>query len=265
MLIVGRHLNPPRRRKYNPGLIPACLPLSSMPTRSFVTGEGVWNRQSQSSTSSPNRMSQRKKTVIDILRDSHDFVSGEAISDVLGISRNAVHKHVKSLRKRGYRIVGVSRRGYRLEDEPAASPWATSPTRTESPCSVTRSATTTRSSRPTSRRSRSPAGRARGHRGGRRGADRRARPARPPLDVAGRQGPALLRHPAAGAADERGAPAHHRGGDGRGRGASRSTPTSASPSSGPTTSSSATARSAASSWRSPASRTRSTGSSSASA
>ena len=64
-------------------------------------------------------MSQRKKTVIDILRESHDFVSGEAISDVLGISRNAVHKHVKSLRKRGYRIVGVSRRGYRLEDEPA--------------------------------------------------------------------------------------------------------------------------------------------------
>ena len=63
-------------------------------------------------------MSQRKKTVIDILRDSDDFVSGEAISDVLGISRNAVHKHVKSLRKRGYRIVGVSRRGYRLEDEP---------------------------------------------------------------------------------------------------------------------------------------------------
>ncbi len=64
-------------------------------------------------------MSQRKKTVIDILRDSHDFVSGEAMSAVLGISRNAVHKHVKSLRKRGYRIVGVSRRGYRLEDEPA--------------------------------------------------------------------------------------------------------------------------------------------------
>jgi BirA family biotin operon repressor/biotin-[acetyl-CoA-carboxylase] ligase len=64
-------------------------------------------------------MSQRKKTVIDILRNSQDFVSGEAISDVLGISRNAVHKHVKSLRKRGYRIVGVSRRGYRLEDEPA--------------------------------------------------------------------------------------------------------------------------------------------------
>lgn len=65
-----------------------------------------------------NRMSQRKKTVIDILRDDPGFVSGEAISAKLGISRNAVHKHVKSLRARGYRILGVSRRGYRLEDEP---------------------------------------------------------------------------------------------------------------------------------------------------
>ena len=66
-----------------------------------------------------NRMSQRKKTVIDMLRESGGFVSGEAISDSLGISRNAVHKHVNSLRSRGYRIVGVSRRGYRLEEEPS--------------------------------------------------------------------------------------------------------------------------------------------------
>jgi BirA family biotin operon repressor/biotin-[acetyl-CoA-carboxylase] ligase len=66
-----------------------------------------------------NRMSQRKRTVIDILRESPGFVSGEAISDTLGISRNAVHKHVKSLRNRGYRILGVSRRGYKLEEEPS--------------------------------------------------------------------------------------------------------------------------------------------------
>jgi BirA family transcriptional regulator, biotin operon repressor / biotin---[acetyl-CoA-carboxylase] ligase len=63
-------------------------------------------------------MSERKKTVIDILRESSDFVSGEAISQTLGVSRNAVHKHVNSLRKRGYRILGVSRRGYKLEAEP---------------------------------------------------------------------------------------------------------------------------------------------------
>jgi BirA family biotin operon repressor/biotin-[acetyl-CoA-carboxylase] ligase len=65
-----------------------------------------------------NHMSQRKRTVIEILRESPDFVSGEAISDVLGISRNAVHKHIKSLRYRGYRILGISHRGYKLEEEP---------------------------------------------------------------------------------------------------------------------------------------------------
>lgn len=65
-----------------------------------------------------NRMSRRKRTVLDILRESPGFVSGEHISDKLHISRNAVHKHVKSLRERGYTIVGVSRRGYRLEEEP---------------------------------------------------------------------------------------------------------------------------------------------------
>lgn len=63
-------------------------------------------------------MSERKRTVIDMLRENSDFVSGEAISASLGISRNAVHKHINSLRKRGYRILGVSRRGYKLEEEP---------------------------------------------------------------------------------------------------------------------------------------------------
>ena len=64
------------------------------------------------------RMSPRKKTVIEILRDNPGFVSGQAISDSLGISRNAVHKHVNTLRARGFRILGISRRGYRLEEEP---------------------------------------------------------------------------------------------------------------------------------------------------
>jgi BirA family biotin operon repressor/biotin-[acetyl-CoA-carboxylase] ligase len=65
-----------------------------------------------------NRMNHHKRTVIDILRSNPDFVSGEAISSTLGISRNAVHKHVKSLRSRGYKILGVSHRGYKLEEEP---------------------------------------------------------------------------------------------------------------------------------------------------
>jgi BirA family biotin operon repressor/biotin-[acetyl-CoA-carboxylase] ligase len=43
-----------------------------------------------------------------------DVVSGEAMSDKLGLSRAAVWKHVNALRAQGYRIDAVSARGYRL-------------------------------------------------------------------------------------------------------------------------------------------------------
>ncbi|HTP49831.1 MAG TPA: biotin--[acetyl-CoA-carboxylase] ligase [Anaeromyxobacteraceae bacterium] len=47
-----------------------------------------------------------------------DFVSGEAISGKLGLSRAAVWKHVRTLRQRGYRIDAVPARGYRLAEIP---------------------------------------------------------------------------------------------------------------------------------------------------
>ena len=47
-----------------------------------------------------------------------DFVSGEAISDKLGLTRAAVWKHVESLRSHGYRIDAVPARGYRLAEVP---------------------------------------------------------------------------------------------------------------------------------------------------
>jgi BirA family biotin operon repressor/biotin-[acetyl-CoA-carboxylase] ligase len=43
-----------------------------------------------------------------------DFVSGEAISGKLGLSRAAVWKHVNALRGQGYRIEALPARGYRL-------------------------------------------------------------------------------------------------------------------------------------------------------
>ncbi len=43
-----------------------------------------------------------------------DVVSGEAISDKLGLSRAAVWKHVEALRGQGYRIDAIATRGYRL-------------------------------------------------------------------------------------------------------------------------------------------------------
>jgi BirA family biotin operon repressor/biotin-[acetyl-CoA-carboxylase] ligase len=47
-----------------------------------------------------------------------DFVSGEAISGKLGLSRAAVWKHVEALRGHGYRIDAVPARGYRLAAVP---------------------------------------------------------------------------------------------------------------------------------------------------
>ena len=47
-----------------------------------------------------------------------DFVSGEAISGKLGLSRAAVWKHVEALRRQGYGIEAVPARGYRLASIP---------------------------------------------------------------------------------------------------------------------------------------------------
>ncbi len=47
-----------------------------------------------------------------------DFVSGETISDKLGLSRAAVWKHVNALRSQGYRIDAIPARGYRLVEIP---------------------------------------------------------------------------------------------------------------------------------------------------
>ncbi len=68
------------------------------------------------------RMSPRKKTVIEILRDSPGFVSGQAISDSLGISRNAVHKHVNTLRARGFRI--LASRGVATGSKKSLDAWS---------------------------------------------------------------------------------------------------------------------------------------------
>lgn len=59
-----------------------------------------------------------KNKVAAILRKSSGWLSGEAISAELGISRAAVAKHVNSLRDEGFLIDSASRRGYLLKIEP---------------------------------------------------------------------------------------------------------------------------------------------------
>ncbi|WP_243290038.1 biotin--[acetyl-CoA-carboxylase] ligase [Bacillus sp. FJAT-47783] len=43
-----------------------------------------------------------------------DYVSGQKISDVLGCSRTAVWKHIEELRKEGYELEAVRKKGYRI-------------------------------------------------------------------------------------------------------------------------------------------------------
>ena len=52
--------------------------------------------------------------ILNLLRSSRDYVSGEEISHRLGISRQAFWKHIQDLRDMGYEIEAVPHLGYRL-------------------------------------------------------------------------------------------------------------------------------------------------------
>ena len=60
-----------------------------------------------------------EELVLSFLAEAADeYVSGEAISDKLGLTRAAVWKHVEALRAQGYRIDALPARGYRLAGVP---------------------------------------------------------------------------------------------------------------------------------------------------
>ncbi|RHW65233.1 HTH domain-containing protein [Clostridium botulinum] len=56
-----------------------------------------------------------KEAIINILKNSsHTFISGQYISDKLGVSRTAIWKYINGLKKEGYNIESASKKGYRL-------------------------------------------------------------------------------------------------------------------------------------------------------
>ena len=56
--------------------------------------------------------------VLELLEQAEGFLSGESMARQLGISRAAVWKQVKNLRKQGYEIQAVTNVGYRLTGRP---------------------------------------------------------------------------------------------------------------------------------------------------
>lgn len=62
-------------------------------------------------------MTTTKHQLLSWLKDNrHRWVSGEQISNRLGISRTAIWKHIKSLKQAGHRIEAATKKGYRLQE-----------------------------------------------------------------------------------------------------------------------------------------------------
>jgi len=58
-----------------------------------------------------------KKHILKALQDYGDHLSGEILSEQLGISRVSIWKHIRSLKEDGY-VIDASARGYRLVSSP---------------------------------------------------------------------------------------------------------------------------------------------------
>jgi len=64
-----------------------------------------------------------KRRILQFLQDAQDVISGEQMSEVLGVSRVSVWKHVHGLQAAGYPIESTPK-GYRLMGRPdILQPW----------------------------------------------------------------------------------------------------------------------------------------------
>ncbi len=59
-----------------------------------------------------------KDKVLAFLKEQKDYISGEAISSRLGVTRAGIWKHIKKLKSEGYYIESSTKKGYRLMDTP---------------------------------------------------------------------------------------------------------------------------------------------------
>ena len=61
----------------------------------------------------------RKKLLEALSKEDSGFISGQEIADATGATRTAVWKHIEELRKDGYEVEAVRKKGYRLVSAPA--------------------------------------------------------------------------------------------------------------------------------------------------
>ena len=63
------------------------------------------------------KVNEKNGRILKALRDYGDYLSGETLSDQLGISRVSIWKHIRSLKEAGY-LIDASAKGYRLVSSP---------------------------------------------------------------------------------------------------------------------------------------------------
>lgn len=56
--------------------------------------------------------------ILDFLKKKHDYLSGDQMSNRLGITRQGLWKHIQELKDKGYDIVAVPHLGYKLVSSP---------------------------------------------------------------------------------------------------------------------------------------------------
>lgn len=66
---------------------------------------------------SRTRVNRMKRQILEALRERTHYVSGEALSHQLGISRVSIWKHIRGLKEDGY-VIEASAKGYRLVSSP---------------------------------------------------------------------------------------------------------------------------------------------------
>lgn len=55
-----------------------------------------------------------KDAILKLLKNNSEYLSGEEISNILGVSRTAIWKHIRTLKREGYGIESQTKLGYRL-------------------------------------------------------------------------------------------------------------------------------------------------------
>ena len=60
----------------------------------------------------------KERILMELNQNKQDFISGQYLSDRLGISRTAVWKYINALKKQGYEIEAIPNKGYRLVTSP---------------------------------------------------------------------------------------------------------------------------------------------------